>query len=363
MDDCAMTKTALDKFSTRLITLLTDWLLVLLGVSSILWLIIRLPVFTPPSAHTSLVPAVTQKNLKKHVKSLVDYYSPRTLAFGNLNITAQYIHDELGKYGTVQYQAYQTLAGRFRNVVLSLGPDTKDVLVIGAHYDAENDSLDSEGNASGVATLIELARLLSSNKDQLPLQVLIVAYPLSQKKTVPVENMGSYNHASLLRAQNKNVRLMISLDGVGRFNTAKNSQHYPYQFMKLFYPDSGDYISLIGRMQDISKVWHLKESFGRATSLPIYSFNAPQNYTLTSSYDHINYQTFGFPAVLLSDTAQLREQASTKEDVVDQLDYKKMSMLVQGLYQTVMDAKPAETPVRIVRQKPSDEDDKANLLQ
>ncbi len=357
-----MQKSITDNFVARLIAILTDWLLVIIGVSLFLWFMIRLPVVPASVTELNRLPSVRQDNLKKHVKSLADYYAPRTIEYGNLNITARYIYSELAQFGTVRYQPYWTLAGRFSNVVLTLGPETREVLVFGAHFDAENSSLDIDGNASGVATLIELARVLSEKENQLPLQVSIVAYPLSQKKSVPVENMGSYHHASLLKHENKDVRLMVSLDGVGHFNASKNSQHYPYKFMKLFYPNQGNYIGLVGRIQDFIKVRHFKESFARASSLPVYSFNAPQNYMPTTSYDHINYQKYGFPAVLLSDMAQLRDQASKSHNVVEQIDYKKMSMLVQGLYQSVMDQKPIDATIRLVRQKSSD-NHKAGLVQ
>lgn len=366
MDTVTMLDAILNKMlgnlTARLIRIITDWLFVLMGVSLCLWFVMRLPVFDTASATSNSLPIVNQEKLKTHVQSLVDYYAPRTIEYGNLNITARYIRTELSRFGNVQYQPYWTLAGRFSNVILTLGPETKEVLVFGAHYDAESNSLDIDGNASGVASLIELARLLAKNENKLPIQVAIVVYPLSQKNSVPVENMGSYQHAALLKSQNKDVRLMVSLDGVGRFNASKNSQHYPYQFMQLFYPNNGNYIGLIGRVQDILKIQKLKKSIVRASSLPIYSFNVAQNNMPVSSYDHINYQKFGYPAVLLSDTAHLRDQKQDTGDIVEKLDYDKMSMLIRGLYQSVMDAKPAKATIRLVRQKDLDAN-KLDVLQ
>lgn len=342
------------KLISKLTVRLTDWLFVILGVSFILWFGIRLPVFSVYQSNSNAnkeASSVTTLNLRSHVKALIKDYAPRTLAYGNLNITAHYIHHELARYGQVHYQPYWTLAGRFSNVVFSLGPDTQEVFVIGAHYDAESDSLDVDGNASGVATLIELARVLSEKEDKLPMRVLLVAYPLSQKNITSTHNMGSYNHAELLSKQEKDVKLMISLDGVGRFNPKIETQHYPYRFMRLFYPNKGDYISLIGRLQDFAVVRRLKNSFSRSSALPMYSFNAPERYSLTTSNDHINYQKKGFPAVLISDTANYRAFKEGQDDVVDQLDYEKMSMLVKGLYHVVMESEKGEVAEQLVHQK------------
>ena len=160
--------------------------------------------------------------------------------------------------------------------------------------------------------------------------------------------MGSYNHAKSLVKANKKVRLMISLDGVGRFNDDKESHKYPYKFLNYIYPDTGDYIGVIARLEDFGKVRAMKKSFVSASQLPLYSFNAPENFSLTTSYDHLNYQRLGFPAVLVTDTAKYREKKQYVEDIVDRLDYEKMTMLINGLYQVVMDNKAAERESEMV---------------
>jgi len=328
----------LESFIKNLIHKLTDLLIVFSSVVFILWFAFTIPIFSW-SHDKQISTDISTVVLKSHVATLIHDFAPRTIEYGNLNITARYIHDQLRRYGDVKYQAYSTLGGRFSNVELELGPDTREILVIGAHYDAENDSLDVDGNASGVATLIELAHQLSKSKNKLPLKVLLVAYPLSQGYSAIRENMGSYNHAKSLIKANKKVRLMISLDGVGSFNDKDKTQKYPYKFLNYLYPDKGNYIGVIARLQDYKKVRAMKKSFVSASSLPIYTFNAPENFSLTTSQDHLNYQRLGFPAILVTDTAKYREKKLHVEDIVDRIDYDKMAMLINGLYQVVMDNK------------------------
>lgn len=325
-------------FIRNLIHKLTDWLVVFLGVVFILWFAFTAPIFSwsqTKQASTDISLVV----LKSHVSALIHDFSPRTIEYGNLNITAHYIYDQLKRFGSVKYQPYSTLGGRFSNVELKLGPDTKEVFVIGAHYDAENDSLDVDGNASGIATLIELAHQLSKSENKLPIRVILVAYPLSQGYSAIRENMGSYNHAKSLLKENKKVRLMVSLDGVGSFNDEEKSQKYPYKFLSYIYPTKGNYIGVVARLQDYEKVRAMKKSFVSASPLPVYSFNVPEKFELTSSQDHLNYQRLGFPAVLVTDTAKYRDKKPHIEDIVDRLDYEKIAMLIKGLYQVVMDSK------------------------
>lgn len=331
----------LELFIKNLVRRLTDLLLVFLGVLLVLWFAFTVPIFTW-SHHKQTSTDISLVVLKSHVATLINDFAPRTIEYGNLNMTARYIYNQLRRFGNVRYQAYSTLGGRFSNVELELGPDTNEVFVIGAHYDAESDSLDVDGNASGIATMIELAHQLSKSKDKLPLKVLIVAYPLSQGDSAIRENMGSYNHAKSLMKAKKTVRLMLSLDGVGSFNDKAESQKYPYKFLNYIYPDKGDYIGVIARLQDYEKVRAMKKSFVSASELPLYSFNAPDNFALTTSQDHLNYQRLGFPALLVTDTAKYREKKLHVEDIVDRIDYEKIAMLINGLYQVVMDSKSAK---------------------
>ena len=53
------------------------------------------------------------------------------------------------------------------NVISSFGPEDAPRLIIGAHYDVCGQQQGADGNASGVSSLIELARLLKLNQIEL----------------------------------------------------------------------------------------------------------------------------------------------------------------------------------------------------
>jgi len=328
---------------------ISDWLIALMLVSLVIWFVLTQPVFFISKNNALPQYSVSQKNLKQHVNQLSQIYAPRTISYDNLANTARYIHSSFSDFGETKYQSYSTLNGQFNNVILQIGPETDEIFVIGAHYDAEDSSLDTEGNASGVATLIELARHLAINESKLSIQVQLVAYPLSQSQSIRQTEIGSYNHADTLRKSNKKVKLMISLDSVGRFNSEQGSQKHPFSFMDFFYPNTGNYISLMGRLEDYSELREVKNSFASASSLPLYSFNAPENFPKISSSDHHYYWQLGYPALLVTDTAEYRNISNETLEVAERLNYKKMALLVQGLYQVVMDSESHSSHVQMVQ--------------
>lgn len=339
---------------------ISDWLIALLLVSLVIWFLFTQPVFFV-SKNNNPQPVVSQENLKQHVNQLSQIYAPRTISYNNLTQTARYIHQQFTSFGDTEYQRYETLNGQFNNVILQLGPKTNEVFVIGAHYDAEDNSLDTEGNASGVSALIELARHLAMDADKLSIQVQLVAYPLSQNQSVRPFEMGGYHHAEALKQSRKKVKMMISLDSVGRFSSEKGSQKHPFSFMSFLYPNKGDYISLVGRLQDYSETRDVKSSFLSASSLPLYSFNAPENFPHVSSSDHHYYWQQGYPALLVTDTAEYRDINNAVLEVSERLDYKRMALLVKGLYQVAMDSssQPSQPSSRtqLVQNKPAESND------
>ena len=322
--------------SKRLIHKLNDWLIAFFGASLLLWFVITQPVFT--NKPEDIVRSVDTEELKKHVQLLTSGFAPRTINFDNLNNTADYIYQQFATVGMPEYQTINTITQEYRNVSLQLGPDTEEMYVIGAHYDAEDDSIDTEGNASGVATLIELARNLAKSNHKLEIGVILVAYPLSLNQTDNIVNTGSYFHANSLKKNNKKVRLMISLDSVGQITPQDTVKKHPYKFMDFLYPQNDSNVNLVGRLKDFKDIRELKKGFNSSSSLSLYSYNLLESFNKKHSSDHINYWKQGYPAVLISDMANYgsREELKSKFEPKDRLDYKKMAMIVDGLLQVIM---------------------------
>jgi len=58
--------------------------------------------------------------------------------------------------------------------------------------------------------------------------------------------------------------------------------------------------------------------------------------------DHMNYQKFGFPALLVTDTSFLRNpNYHEPTDTIDTLDFERMKMVVEGVYGAILNAPSA----------------------
>jgi aminopeptidase YwaD len=112
--------------------------------------------------------------------------------------------------------------GESANVVaLPSGPEFDPAmdryLLVGAHYDTVVGSPGANDNASGVAVLLELARVLAARPARLP--VVFVAFGAEEGRPGPQQQsiVGSRYYAQSLSAEaTRNLAAMINLDMVGR---------------------------------------------------------------------------------------------------------------------------------------------------
>ncbi|MEN8005736.1 MAG: M28 family peptidase [Candidatus Krumholzibacteriota bacterium] len=285
---------------------------------------------------------VDTAQLQTSVRVFAEELVPRDYQhMDNLNAAANYIHSRFARTsGLCSEQTYTVNGTEYRNVILQLGPLTDERIVVGAHYDAYGELPGADDNASGVAGLLELARLLDGA--DLPLTVELVAYTLEEPPFFRTENMGSAVHARHLDEQGIEVRAMIALEMIGYFSDEPDSQRFPLSILKLFYPTEGNWIGVVGDMGSGGDVRRVKAAMRGATALPVYSINAPPRWVPGVDWsDHLNYRNQGYPGVMITDTAYLRNRNyHTEEDTADKLDYERMAMVVQAVYGAVLDIAP-----------------------
>ena len=320
----------------------TAWLaLILLGILIILigiWTLVTQP--SLPTDKLPLDPAVKvdPTRLEFHVRKLSEEFFPRDETHPeNLDRAAAYIRKEFEQVSeAVSYQSYEVQARIYHNVIALFGPDTKERIVVGAHYDAFEELPGADDNASGVAGLIELAYLLRNTP--LSMRVELVAYTLEEPPHFRTSNAGSAVHANSLKEAGIPVRIMLSLEMIGFFNDAENSQGFPLSILKLFYPTRGNFITVVGKLTQGLTVRHVKHAMRRGSALPVYSINAPTFVPGIDWSDHLNYWKAGYTAVMITDTSLNRNpNYHTANDTADTLDYERMAMVVQGVYAAVVE--------------------------
>lgn len=280
---------------------------------------------------------VSPEALSAHVQFLSETCLPRdhenTL---NLNKAANYIENAFSQSADqVELQTYVANNYEYKNVIGFYGPESDEVFIVGAHYDAFMDFPGADDNASGVAGLIELGKLLS--KASLQSQIILVAYTLEEPPYFRTENMGSAVHAQSLISNKVKVKLMISLEMIGYFSEVEGSQEFPNPIMRLLYPDRGNYIAVVDQMFT-NNAHSIKQAINTYTDLPAYSINAPKSIPGIDFSDHMSYWNNSYPAVMITDTAFYRNKNyHTPEDTYDKLNYEKMSQVVYGVFKYLQD--------------------------
>ena len=76
--------------------------------------------------------------------------------------------------------------------------------------------------------------------------------------------------------------------------------------MKLFYPTQGNFIAVVGKLNQPMVVRRVKAAMQASSLLPVYSINAPRSVPGIDFSDHRNYWEVGYDAVMLTDTAFYR---------------------------------------------------------
>lgn len=281
-------------------------------------------------------PAVSPARLEAHVRAL-SAVTPRDFQHpGNLDRAAAYVREELERAGgRVSYQEFQVNGATYRNVVADFGPDTRERVVVGAHYDAVGPHPAADDNASGVAGLIELAHLLG--RGSLPVRVELVAYALEEPPFFRTPHMGSAVHAASLRRAGAEVKAMLSLEMIGYFSDAPGSQRFPLGLLRFLYPTEGSFIAVVGKVGQGSLVRRVKRAMRGSSPLPVHSLSAPRWVPGVDFSDHVNYWDAGYAAVMITDTAFYRNpHYHTADDTPDTLDYARMAQVVQGVHAAVL---------------------------
>ena len=301
------------------------------------WFWATQPLVTPPrragnSGHAR--PA----RLERDVRRLVDEFHPRDFSHpDNLARAASWLAAEFSAAGAqVGEQAFQIGSATYRNVIGSFGPRTRELVVVGAHYDTHGELPGADDNASGVAGLLELARALAESKPAT--RVELVAYPLEELPVFGTREMGSAVHARSLRDSGARLRAMLCLEMIGTFSSEPNSQEFPNPVLRLFYPNHGDFIAVVGRVRDGFLVRRVKRSMRAGSDLPVHSIAAPRSLPGVDLSDHASYWNLGYRAVMITDTAFYRnDRYHAATDKPETLDYSSMAKVVDGVAQAVRD--------------------------
>jgi Zn-dependent M28 family amino/carboxypeptidase len=196
----------------------------------------------------------------------------------------------------------------------------------------------ADDNGTGTAALLELARLLGQAKQPLLQRIDLVAYTLEEPPYFRTPHMGSYVHAASLKAAKIPVTGMVALEMLGYYDERRGSQHYPVGVLKLIYGSRGNYVTVAQKFGGSGR-WgrQLARRYRAVAGLPVRRFKAPAWLPGIDFSDHLNYWHFGYPALLLTDTAFYRNAHYHQEsDTLNRLSLPRLALAINALWAALL---------------------------
>lgn len=209
-----------------------------------------------------------------------------------------------------------------------------ELVVVGAHYDTVPVSPGANDNASGVAAVIELARMFAGGASRKRC-LRFVLFDNEEHVGQPPTEMGSYAYAKLCRENDERLAGMWSLETIGHFSDAPQSQRYPEPF-DLFYPTVGNFVAFVSSANSGKWLRESIQAFRRVARFPSQGVSAPPRFKDINRSDHWGFAEHGYPALMITDTANFRyEHYHKPEDTPDKVNYKSLARLVDALFEAL----------------------------
>lgn len=270
-----------------------------------------------------------KERLQTHIRQIARDRDPLLATAGHFFVQ-EYIREELAQFGSVEIHTSKVAGKISKNLILNLPPqpesESLSPILIGAHYDAVPGTPGADDNATGVAVLLELARMFAAEPTRYPLR--LVAFDLEEYGL-----LGSTEYAAKLSQEQQQLRLMISLEMLGYCDSTPGSQRYPSP-LEHFYPNPGDFIALIGNWRTIRDLIRISRSI-RKVGVPSQWLPVPNRGLIvphTRQSDHAPFWDAGYPAMMVTDTAFLRNPHYHKpSDTIATLDLDFLTGVCQGL--------------------------------
>ncbi len=276
---------------------------------------------------------VDAERLRRNLQMIVGERSP----FSGQHHLAEvevFVEQEFQRYGLrVESDFFFHGGNSFRNIVARHPAQPGGPLVIlGAHIDSVEGSPGADDNASGVAVLLETARLLASAR--LRSQLLFCAFNLEELNMI-----GSAAFAKKLKAAGERVAGMISLEMVGYADSRPGGQKYPVGLARL-YPDRGDFVGVIANWNSNALLSKFAAQMRRVPDLPVETLSIPGKGWLIPAVrlsDHSPFWDLGYPALMVTDTSFYRNpNYHAHSDTIDTLDLGFMARVCDGVIRGVL---------------------------
>ncbi len=275
------------------------------------------------------------ERLRQHVAALAMPRHPRAAADA-LRAAEDYVAVELARTGFhVERHPFEFRSNHYYNVVASSGsgPPTAPRVLVGAHFDSVPGTPGADDNASGIAGVLEAARLLAGKTFERTLE--LVGFNLEEPQGVTYR-VGSRAFAADARRRRVRYTGALILEMIGYTDPAPRSQRVPALLFWKRVPRTGTFLAATGDGQSAA----LLRTFAAASreavpELDVVMFRTPFRGWLvphTRLSDNASFWDQGYPALMLTDTAFLRNpHYHTAGDRVATLDFEFMAKVTNAV--------------------------------
>lgn len=261
--------------------------------------------------------------------------------FGNLHALNQIADHLEGWFAEFELetsrQSWNVRGNEYHNIIGKFKPELEERLIVGAHYDVYADNPGADDNASGMAGLLEAARLISELNPDLNYGIDFVAYCLEEPPFFGSPEMGSFVHAASLHKSNTKVKGMICYDMIGYFSDEPNSQNFPVPSMASIYSTTANFILIVGCSEHAQFALDFHKKMASVNELDVREIIFPDAEDLGGLSDHRNYWHFGYDALMINNSAFMRNpHYHEKTDTIETLDLPKMKMVIESSIQAII---------------------------
>jgi len=293
----------------------------------------------PVSAAQELV-----ERLHKHVDAIA-WQEHNTRTPRSLERAAVYIETTLAEAGyRSTRREYAAGGGRVHNIEASIGnvahrERPERIFIVGAHYDPAQGVQAGSDDGSGMAAVLELARLLHTMRPGAGTEVRFVFFLNEEPPWFMGEEMGGMEHPPGVKRQQQNVGETQVPETTSYSTDTPGGRQLPAG-LEGRYPDTGNFIAFVGTLESSKRVREALAAFRDASDFPAEGLAAPAHTTGVTLSDHTGYERLGYPALMITQSTFMRypyyqTYKDKAGDTPPKLDYEGMARVVTGLEKTI----------------------------
>ena len=278
-----------------------------------------------------------EQSLRRHVDTLAGLVGPRHMGQpSSIEATKAYIHRELSALGDrVDRETYPVNHLEAQNLFIQRPGRNRpeEIVILGAHYDTVHCTPGADDNASAVAVLIEVARLMRGEPTRRSTRY--VAFANEEPPHFYLETMGSQIHARGCRSRNERITGMICLEMVGYFTDKPGTQKYPSQIpspIRKCLPSTGNFLGIVSNFRSLPLLRSVRKGFKKADRMPLLALPLPEAIHQIRLSDHAQFWDQRYPALMVTDTSFFRNpHYHMPGDTPDTLNYSAMAHVALGI--------------------------------